>query len=157
MYTDDEKTEASLQPTHGEGHSCFDPSAPHFHMYSPRGGRDKRVRIAAACGREMGRGDAAACGRAAPRPRDGSRADPRRRRGPRVRRAALSMRSARFPHKEKLNSVLGSSKTALVVSDAFVVEVYFPPFVVLGGIAAVGGLELVGAGVLCALRKLNGC
>ena len=30
----------------------------------------------------------------------------------------------RFPHKEKLNSVLGSSKTPLVVSDAFVVEVY---------------------------------
>jgi len=93
VYTDDEQTEASLQPTHGEGHSCFDPSAPHFHM---------------------------------------------------------------FPHKEKLNSVLGSSKTPLVVSDAFVVEVYFPP-IVLGGIAVIGGFELVGVGVACALRKINGC
>ena len=92
VYTDDEKTEASLQPTHGEGHSCFDPSAPHFHMYSPRGGRDKRVRIAAACGRETGRSDAAACGRAAPRPRDGRGPT----RGDAAARgcAALSMRSA---------------------------------------------------------------
>ena len=140
MYTDDEKTEASLQPTHGEGHSCFDPSAPHFHMYSPRGGRDKRVRIAAACGRETGRSDAAACGRAAPRPRDGSRADSRRRRCPRVRRVVDAIRDRsryRFPNKEKFNSVLGSSKTSLVVSDAFVVEVYlvWPLVPIIAGLA----------------------
>ena len=30
----------------------------------------------------------------------------------------------RFPHRDKLKSVLGSSRTNLVVSDAFVLEVY---------------------------------
>ena len=49
----------------------------------------------------------------------------------------------RFPHKEKLNSVLGSSKTPLVVSDAFVVEVYLVPLVAAGIAVAVVVVDIL--------------
>ena len=99
----------------------------------------------------MGRGDAAACGRAAPRPRDGSRADSRRRRCPRVRRVVDAIRDRRFPHKDKLNSVLGSSKTDLVVSEAFVVEVYMG----CGGLCVVGFIAAAAVNVAVAVVALS--
>jgi len=33
VYTDDDKTEAQLQSSRGEDHTCYDPAKPHFHMF----------------------------------------------------------------------------------------------------------------------------
>ena len=73
------------------------------------------------------------------------------------RRVVDAIRDRRFPHKEKLNSVLGSSKTDLVVSDAFVVEVYFA---VLAGMVVEGLVYAgvaTGGGVLLECCILNNC
>mmetsp|Transcript_18601 Transcript_18601/g.58123 ORF Transcript_18601/g.58123 Transcript_18601/m.58123 type:complete len:475 (-) Transcript_18601:149-1573(-) len=82
VYTDDTKTEAQLQSSRGEDHTCYDPAKPHFHM---------------------------------------------------------------FPH-DRLGARLGSSDAELVVSEAFVVEVY------LGIIAAGVGLVEAGEAIVGAVE-----
>ena len=70
-------TAAQLQPSRGEGHTCYDAAAPHFHT---------------------------------------------------------------LPH-EKLDSVLGSSATALIESPFFVVDVYLDPLDLLVLVTVVAGSE----------------
>ena len=75
VYADDATTAAQLQPSRGEGHTCYDAAAPHFHT---------------------------------------------------------------LPH-EKLDSVLGSSATALIESEFFVVDVYLDPLDILVLVTVVAG------------------